>query len=103
MLRPLADRIVVRPGEEEEVTTGGIVLPDTARKKPREGEVVAVGPGKLLENGQRAPLEVSVGDVVVYSDFAGTEVKIGGEEYVILDEGSVLAVNPDAKKGKGKK
>jgi len=95
--------MVVKPGEQEEVTKGGIVLPDTAKKKPREGEVMAVGPGKLLENGQRAPMEVSVGDVVVYSEYGGTEVKIGDEEYVILDEGSVLAVNPDAKKGKRKK
>jgi chaperonin GroES len=102
MLRPLGDRIVVKPGEEEEVTKGGIVLPDTARKRPREGEVLAVGPGKLLENGQRAPLEVSVGDIVLYSEYGGTEVMIGDTEYVILDESSVLAVNPDAKKGKKK-
>jgi chaperonin GroES len=102
MLRPLGDRIVVEPGEAEDVTQGGIVLPDTARKRPREGEVLAVGPGKLLENGERAAMEVSVGDVVVYSEYGGTEIKIGGKEYVILDEGSVLAINPDAKK-KGKK
>ena len=69
MLRPLADRILVKPGEEEEVTRGGIVLPDTAKKRPREGEVLAVGPGKLLDNGQRAPMEVAVGDVVVYSEY----------------------------------
>ena len=92
MLRPLGDRIVVKPGKEEEVTKGGIVLPDTAKKKPREGEVLAVGPGKLLENGQRAPLEVSVGDVVVYSEYGGTIIEVGKEEYVILDESSVLAV-----------
>jgi chaperonin GroES len=98
MLRPLADRILVRPGEEEEVTKGGIVLPDTAKKRPREGEVLAVGPGKLLDNGQRAPLEVAVGDVVVYSEYGGTEITVGTEEYVILDEGSILAINPDAKK-----
>lgn len=103
MLRPLGDRIVVRPGAEEEVTKGGIVLPDTARKKPREGEVVAVGPGKLLENGQRAAMEVAVGDTVIYSEYGGTEVTVDGEDLVILDESSVLAVNPDAKKGKGKK
>ncbi len=103
MLRPLGDRIVVKPGKEEEVTRGGIVLPDTAKRKPREGEVIAVGPGKVLDNGQRAPMEVAVGDVVVYSEYGGTEIKVEGEEYVILDEGSVLAINPEkkpAKKGK---
>jgi len=100
MLRPLGDRIVVKPGKEEEVTRGGIVLPDTAKKRPREGEVVAAGPGKLLENGQRASLEVSVGDVVVYSEYGGTEITVDGEDFVILDEGSVLAVKTDSKKKK---
>jgi len=99
MLRPLGDRIVVKPGKEEEVTKGGIVLPDTAKKRPREGEVMAVGPGKLLENGQRAALEVAVGDVVVYSEYGGTEVTVNGEDFIVLDEGSVLAIKP-AKKGK---
>jgi len=102
MLRPLGDRIVVRPGKEEEVTRGGIVLPDTARKKPREGEVLAVGPGKMLDSGERAPMEVSVGDVVIYSEYGGTEITVDGEELVILDESSVLAVSPE-KKSKGKK
>ncbi len=92
MLRPLGDRIVVKPSKEEEVTRGGIVLPDTAKKRPREGEVVAVGPGKLLENGERAALEIKVGDVVVYSEYGGTEVTIDKTDYIILDEGSVLAV-----------
>jgi len=100
MLRPLGDRIVLLPADEEEVTRGGIVLPDTAKKKPREGEVMAVGPGRLLDSGERAALEIKVGDVVVYSEYGGTEVKIGDEEYIILDEGSVLAINPDAKKKK---
>ena len=98
MLRPLGDRIVVKPGKEEEVTRGGIVLPDTAKKRRREGEVLAVGPGKLLENGERAPLEVSVGDTVIYSEYGGTNIEIGEDEYVILDEGSVLAVKADVKK-----
>jgi chaperonin GroES len=102
MLRPLGDRIVVKPGKEEEVTRGGIVLPDSARKKPREGEVLAVGPGKMLDNGERAPMEVSVGDVVVYSEYGGTEITVDGQDFVILDEGSVLAINPE-KKSKGKK
>ena len=103
MLRPLGDRVVVKPGPEEDVTKGGIVLPDTAKKRPREGEVLAVGPGKVLDNGQRAPMEISVGDVVIYSEFGGTEITIGDEDYVILEEGSVLAINPDAKKAKRKK
>ena len=102
MLRPLGDRVVVRPGKEEEVTRGGIVLPDTARKKPREGEVLAVGPGKMLDSGERAPVEVAVGDIVVYSEYGGTEIPVNGEELVILDEGSILAVNPDKKSSKKK-
>ncbi|MCJ7750411.1 MAG: co-chaperone GroES [Armatimonadetes bacterium] len=96
MLRPLGDHILVKPGEAEQVTASGLVLPDTAQKKPREGEVLAVGPGKLLESGQRAPMEVSVGDVVVYAQYGGTEVTVDGEDYVILDEGSVLAVKTGA-------
>lgn len=96
MLRPLGDHILVKPGEAEQVTASGLVLPDTAQKKPREGEVLVVGPGKLLESGQRAPMEVSVGDVVVYAQYGGTEVTVEGEDYVILDEGSVLAVKTGA-------
>ena len=96
MLQPLGDHIVVKPGEAEQVTASGLVLPDTAQKKPREGKVLAVGSGKLLENGQRAPMEVSVGDVVVYAQYGGTEVTVEGEDYVILDEGSVLAVKTGA-------
>jgi chaperonin GroES len=96
MLQPLGDHIVVKPGEAEEATASGIVLPDTAQKRPREGEVLAVGSGKLLENGQRAPMEVSVGDVVVYAQYGGTEVTVEGEDYVILDEGAVLAVKTGA-------
>ena len=102
MLRPLGDRIVIKPGEAEDVTKGGIVLPDSAKKRPREGEVLAVGPGKLLDNGQRAPLEISVGDVVVYTEYGGTEITVGDEDYVILDEGSVLAISTDAKTRKKK-
>lgn len=103
MLRPLGDRVVVEPGPEEEVTKGGIVLPDTAKKRPREGEVLAVGPGKLLDNGQRASMEVSVGDTVIYSEYGGTEITIGDDDYVILDEGSILAIDPDAKRKSRKK
>jgi len=103
MLRPLGDHILVKPGEAEEVTTSGIVLPDMAQKRPREGEVLAVGPGKLLDNGQRAPMEVSVGDVVVYAQYGGTEVTVEAEDYVILDQDSVLAVKAEEKKAKPKK
>jgi chaperonin GroES len=97
MLQPLANRVVLKPGEEEEVTKGGIVLPDTAKKKPQEGHVLAVGPGKLLDNGQRVPMEVSVGDVVVYSKYSGTEITVGAEDYVIVEEDSILAVDPDGR------
>lgn len=92
MLKPLADRIVVKPTEAEEVTKGGIVLPDTAKERPQEGEVIAVGPGKTLETGALVPVEVKVGDKVIYSKYGGTEVKIGREEYVILRQDDVLAV-----------
>ncbi len=74
------------------MTRGGIYLPDTARKKSREGEAIAVGPGRLLDKGERAPLEVKVGDTVIYSEFGGTEITVGGEDFVILDEHQVLAV-----------
>jgi chaperonin GroES len=92
MLRPLGDRVVLKPAPEEEVTKGGIVLPDTAKKRPQEGKVVAVGSGKLLENGQRAPMSVKKGDVVVYSKYGGTEITVDGNELVILEEDQILAV-----------
>jgi len=92
MLKPLGNRALVRPSEEEERTPGGIVLPDTARKKPQEGKVLAVGSGKLLDSGKRVALAVKVGDTVVYSKYAGTEVRLGDEELVILEEDSILAV-----------
>ncbi|ACX51332.1 MULTISPECIES: co-chaperone GroES [Ammonifex] len=92
MIRPLGDRVVVKPLPAEEVTKGGIVLPDTAKEKPQKGEVVAVGPGRLLENGQRVPIDVKVGDKVLYSKYAGNEVKIDGEEYLILRESDILGV-----------
>ena len=103
MLKPLGDHIVLRPGPEEEVTRGGIVLPDAARKKPQEGEVLAVGPGKVLDNGQRAAMQVAVGDVVLYTKYGGTEITVEGEDLVILDEGSVLAINPEPKRAKSRK
>jgi len=90
-LKPLEDRIVVKPGEEEETTVSGIVIPDTAKEKPQEGEVIAVGPGRF-EDGQRVPLDVKVGDKVIYSKYGGTEVKVEGDEYLILSARDVLAV-----------
>ncbi len=90
-LKPLEDRVVVKPIEAEEVTKSGIVLPDTAKEKPQEGEVIAVGPGRF-ENGQRVPMEVKVGQRVIYSKYGGTEVKLDGEEYLILSEKDILAI-----------
>lgn len=90
-LEPLEDRVVVKPIEAEEKTKSGIVLPDTAKEKPQEGEVVAVGPGKF-EDGKRVPMEVKVGDRVIYSKYGGTEVKVEGEEYLILSQRDVLAI-----------
>jgi len=92
-LVPLGDRVVVKPIEQEEKTKGGIVLPDTAKEKPQEGEVLAVGSGRLLENGQRVPLEVKVGDRVVFSKYGGTEIKLDGETYIILRESDILAIH----------
>ena len=91
-LQPLADRVVVRANEREEMTLSGIVLPDTAKEKPQEGTIVAVGPGRLNDKGVRVPLEVKSGDTVLYAKYAGTEIKNGGEELLILKESDVLAV-----------
>lgn len=92
MLKPLGDRIVVKALEAETTSAGGIVLPDTAKEKPQQGEVLAVGPGKLLDNGQRSTIDVQVGDKVVYSKYGGTEIKVGGEEVIILRADDVLGV-----------
>ncbi|HEX6054499.1 MAG TPA: co-chaperone GroES [Intrasporangium sp.] len=92
-IKPLEDRIVVKSLEAEQTTASGIVIPDTAKEKPQEGEVLAVGPGRWNEDGdQRVPLDVKVGDKVIYSKYGGTEVKYGGEEYLILSARDVLAV-----------
>ena len=88
---PMGDRILVKPLDREEVTRGGIILPDTVKEKPQEGEVVAVGPGRLTDEGKRIPLELSTGDVVLYAKYGGTEVKEESEEYLILSERDVLA------------
>jgi len=90
-LKPLDDRVVVRQVEAEEKTAGGIVLPDTAKEKPQRGKVLAVGPGKLLDNGERAPIGVKKGDDILYAKYGGTEVEIDGEEFVILRESDILA------------
>ena len=91
-LRPLGDRVVIQPTPREEMTKSGIVRPDTAKEKPQEGKVLAVGPGRIDDNGNRIPLDVQVGDVVIYSKYGGTEVKYNGEEYLILSARDVLAV-----------
>jgi chaperonin GroES len=90
-LQPLADRLVVKPIAREEVTKGGIVLPDTAKEKPQEGEILAVGPGKMNDDGKRIVPDVKVGDIVIYAKYGGTEIKIDGEELVILRESDILA------------
>ena len=91
-VRPLGDKVLVKRGEAESKTAGGIVLPDTAKEKPKRGVVQAVGDGKLLENGQRSKLQVAKGDEVLFSSYAGTEIKIDGEEFLIVDESEILAV-----------
>ena len=92
MLKPLGDRVVVRAVEAEETSRGGIVLPDTAKERPQTGEVLAVGPGKTLDNGTVAAMEINVGDRVVYSKYGGTEIKVGGEEVIILRQDDILGV-----------
>jgi chaperonin GroES len=90
-LDPLGERVVIRPIEQEQTTKGGIFLPDTAKEKPQEGEVVAVGPGRVSDDGTRLPMELAVGDRVIYSKYAGTEYKDGDDQYLILRESDVLA------------
>ncbi len=91
-LTPIGDRVVVKPEPEEVKTKSGIVLPDSAKEKPQEGTVVAVGTGRILDNGQKVPHEVKVGNKIIYSKYGGTEVKIDGEEYIILSERDILAI-----------
>jgi len=90
-LEPLGDRVVIRPTPKEEVSKGGIVLPDTAKEKPQEGKIIAVGPGRLTEEGNRIAMEVKKGDKVLYSKYAGTEFKLDGEELIVMREGDILA------------
>jgi chaperonin GroES len=94
-LQPLADRVLVKPVEKEEKTKSGIYLPDTAKEKPQEGEIMAVGPGKLTDDGNRIPMDLKVGDRVIYAKYGGTEIKVDDEELIILRESDILA-----KKGK---
>jgi len=91
-IQPLGDRVVVKPLSREAVTKSGIVLPDTAKEKPQEGEILAVGPGKVLDNGKRTTLEVQVGQRVLFAKYAGTEVKMDSEEYLILRESDILGI-----------
>ena len=91
-LRPLGDRVVVKPTPREEMTKSGIVLPDTAKEKPQEGEVLAAGPGRILEDGKREAMDVKVGDKVLYAKYAGTEFKVEGEELLIVSQKDILAI-----------
>jgi chaperonin GroES len=91
-IRPLHDRVVVKRVEEEEKTKGGIIIPDTAKEKPVEGKVVAVGGGKILENGKKQPLEVKKGDRVLFGKYAGTDIKVEGEEHLIMREDDIIAI-----------
>ncbi len=90
-IKPLGDRVVIKPTPKEEVSKGGIVLPDTVKETPQEGKIVAVGPGKLSEDGKRIAMEVKVGDKVIYSKYAGTEIKLDDEELIIVRESDILA------------
>ncbi len=91
-IKPLGDRVLVKRLEAEEMTEGGIVLPDTAKEKPKKGEVIALGEGRLLESGERTEFQVGEGDTVLFSSFAGTEVTVDGEEYLLMSEDDILAV-----------
>lgn len=102
-LEPLADRLVVKPIERDEVTKSGIVLPDTAKEKPQEGKVLAVGPGRLSEDGKRIAMDVKVGDIVIYARYGGSEIKIDDEDLIILHESDILAKKVEDGKAQPKK
>ena len=91
-LRPLGDRVVIQPTPREDMTKSGIVLPDTAKEKPQEGSILAAGPGKILEDGKREPMDVKVGDKVLYAKYAGTEFKVEGDDLLIVSQKDILAV-----------
>ena len=94
-IKPLGDKVLVQPSTAGEQTSGGIVLPDTAKERPQEGKVIAVGTGRTLDNGTKVELDVKEGDTVIFSKYGGTEIKLDGQEYLILDESSILAVKND--------
>jgi len=91
-IRPLQDRVIVKRVEEEERTKGGIIIPDTAKEKPQEGQIIAVGPGKVTDDGKKIPMEVKVGDRVLFGKYSGTEIKIDGEEHLIMREDDILGI-----------
>jgi chaperonin GroES len=91
-IKPLADRVVIEPTEQEEVTAGGIILPETAKEKPQQGKIIAAGPGRTDEKGKRVEMEVKVGDKVLYAKYSGTEIKLDGKKVLILRESDILAV-----------
>ncbi len=90
-IKPMSDRVVIRPSEQEQTTKGGIYLPDTAQERPQEGEVLAVGPGRYLQNGKRLEMELQVGDRIIYSKYAGTEINVEDEELLVLSTNDILA------------
>jgi len=92
MLQPLGNRVLVEPSASEEKSAGGIILPDSAQKRPQEGQVLAVGPGKLLDDGTRAPMPVAVGDLIIYPEYGGTEIRVGDKDLLLVDADSILAV-----------
>ena len=94
-LRPMGDRVVIRPAAREETTRSGIVLPDTSKEKPQRGEIIAVGPGRVSDEGKKIPMEVKVGDTVLFAKYAGTEFKLEDEELLILKESDILAIVPE--------
>ena len=101
-IRPLHDRVIIKRIEEGEQIRGGIIIPDSAKEKPQEGEVIAAGNGKVLDNGTRVPLEVKQGDRVLFGKYSGSDVKLDGEEYLIMREDEILGIIDSAAKGKGK-
>ena len=91
-IRPLGDRVIVKPAEEKEVRKGGIIIPDTAKEKPQEGDVIAVGPGKVDETGKKIPMDVKAGDKILYGKYSGTEIKIDDKEYLIMHQEDILGI-----------
>ncbi|MDO8735390.1 MAG: co-chaperone GroES [Elusimicrobiota bacterium] len=91
-IRPLGDRVIVKPAEEKEVKKGGIIIPDTAKEKPQEGDVIAVGPGKVDETGKKIPMDVKAGDKILYGKYSGTEIKIDDKEYLIMHQEDILGI-----------